>query len=512
MLMKKYSFFSAIASVFLLFAALQSCFFVSSQDSTLSLHPFDCTSVMNKTNEWTDGYFTANWSLSLEDKKGTITGSIFLGRTDKQGSFHGILRSEKEKTLGMVTGVIYQQLILARLHLYNEKNFALLFGTIALDDSSFSAQFQSMDYGIIQICGSYTASFLPPLTGDFDIGIQSYHLVDSSREEYFTSEPEDNREMMIQIWYPTEKSTPGDIYEYMDPITFQWLKTQSPIPLFTIPSHAYQFINPHAKLNASIACTIDCYPVIIFSHGYDGVYQIYTSFIEDLVSNGFVVVSINHPYVAGITVFPDGETIEIAEVPDENTTNFFDMSLRSVIEDAQFVLDYITLLNQSEGQWKGRLNLNAVGMFGHSFGGAATSVCCVEDDRFKAGLTLDGVFYEDFITEPISDPFLMMFTRSRYFSDEGGDLMWNQLENEAYKIGINGSSHYSYTDVGLLLQHLTPLLPPHLLGFGSIHPKRMINISRNIELAFFDVYLRNAEEKNLENIFDMYNELLITKK
>ena len=136
----------------------------------------------------------------------------------------------------------------------------------------------------------------------------------------------------------------------------------------------------------------------------------------------------------------------------------------------------------------------------------------MEDDRFKAGLTLDGVFYPDFLNNDISSPMLMMFTRLRYQSDEGADFLWERLQRDAYKLGINGSAHYSYTDVGILLQHLTPLLPPNLLGFGSISPKRMVNLSRQIELAFFDVYLRNGDQNKLTNLFELYDEIMVTKK
>ena len=114
---------------------------------------------------------------------------------------------------------------------------------------------------------------------------------------------------------------------------------------------------------------------IVFVSDRDGNYEIYTSLIEDLVSDGFVVASVNHPYISGITVFPDGRAIR--------ATSIRDISLKSIIGDAKFVLDFLTKLNNTDQFFSGRFDLSKVGMFGHSFGGASTIMCLYEDSRFK---------------------------------------------------------------------------------------------------------------------------------
>ncbi len=63
--------------------------------------------------------------------------------------------------------------------------------------------------------------------------------------------------------------------------------------------------------------------------------------------------------------------------------------------DAQRALDLLVLLNSGQPvgnllgadmdftQFKGRLDLNTVGMMGHSFGGATTLQTLYDDQRFK---------------------------------------------------------------------------------------------------------------------------------
>jgi hypothetical protein len=332
------------------------------------------------------------------------------------------------------------------------------------------------------------------------------HLIDESRLEEFTPEdPDDFREMMVRLWYPIDKDIQGSSVDYMDCPTFAWLKGRSPIPLITIPNNAYLFVRPHGKNESPISQDEKMYPVIIFSPGYDGVYQIYTSLIEDIVSHGFFVASINHPYVSGITVFPDGRKIYVAPgLPG-------DLGIRSVIEDAKFVLDTITEMNSSDPDFQGRFDLSKVGMYGHSFGGASTSICCYEDERFLCGLTLDGVFYIDYIPEGIYQPFLLMIAENR-FNDENVKDMWEKLHGDAYKVQINGSTHNGFTDVGVLLSHLVPLIPPRILGFGSIEPKRHVNITRIFELAFFEVYLKGRPVEDILNLVSIFEDVQLEIK
>src|SRR6266545_2059260 len=42
----------------------------------------------------------------------------------------------------------------------------------------------------------------PPPTGPYAIGTLTYHWVDAGRPEDFTDDPNDRRELMVQIWYP----------------------------------------------------------------------------------------------------------------------------------------------------------------------------------------------------------------------------------------------------------------------------------------------------------------------
>jgi hypothetical protein len=159
-----------------------------------------------------------------------------------------------------------------------------------------------------------------------------------------------------------------------------------------------------------------------------------------------------------------------------------------VVGDVLYVLDYLETLNESDPLFHGSMDMSRIGMYGHSFGGAATLECMLLDGRIDAGLTLDGVFYRGNVSDGFTHAFCMLLAE-KSFAENTSQMLFDSIDKDVFLCTITGSTHYAYTDVGLCLNHLLPLIPPELLGFGSIEPKRMVNITRSYIRVFFQVYL-----------------------
>jgi len=475
-----------------------------------------CTTMMTvvgakKTPDWPDGVFSGIWD-EPNGTSGVFQGIVNQGRKSTVGTFAAVWNSTYGTNNGHLQGVFRGHLLIGSWVNDSTGKRTPVLGIFQYNDTNFKGRLRSSIFGMVEIAGTHDVSFLPRLTGPYGVGVRPMHLVDGSRPENFTNDSNDFREMMVQVWYPISQENLGRRALYMDPPTFLWLKGRSPVPLITIPDDAYKFVRPHERDGATIAPGM--FPVIIFSPGYDGVYQIYTSFIEDLVSHGFVVVSINHPYVSGITVFPDNRTVGLAPVPTDPAEQaaFFAKSLRVIVQDAKFVLNTTAEMNISDPEFAGHFDLAHVGIYGHSFGGANTAVCCYEDSRFLAGFTLEGVFYQNFTPGNITRPFLMMTAESRFTNDSSVQYIWDHVTADAFKVGVLGSTHYAYTDVGVLLSHLVPLIPPKILSFGIIPPKRMMNITRTYVDTFFEVYLKGTPREQLLNLSAEFPEVEIAYK
>jgi len=464
---------------------------------------FTYCSVSIDRPHWADGWF--NGTIYTGDESvGRTYGYLAIGRNPTVGRLEGDW--EFFNNSGTVSARFFGPLVIGISS--STDGTQPIIGWLTQNNSHFAVQLPSFGANApLSVRGKHYESFMPVPTGPYNIGSEIVHLIDASRAEEFTDNADDYREMMVQLWYPTNM-TQGKRAEYMDPVTFNWLKHQSPIPLFMIPNRAYTFVGTHAYLNAS--CAQGSFPILIFSHGYDGVRAIYTSLIEDLVSHGFIVAAINHPYIAGVTVFPDGRTVELAPVPEdsEQQDDYYQTAFRAVSGDIRFTLDYLTIANDSHSHLNGHLDLHRVGVYGHSFGGGATVDVCASDPRFRAGATLDGFRVGE---EQLDTPLLFMLAEGR---TNGSDIqtLWDKLTGAAYLAEIKGSAHYSYTDVGILLSHLAPLLPRSALGFGNIDAKLLVRITNDFLRTFFDVHLNGAPVSSILAVAELYEDVLFVYK
>lgn len=255
---------------------------------------------------------------------------------------------------------------------------------------------------------------LPQPSGKFPIGRQFFYWTDETRPETITDAPGDKRRLFVQIWYPAKKSAaaPADYYPNLLEVNG---KSERNDFLASVKTHAAQ--------NAGLAVSQKPFPVIVFSPGLGSSPFGYASIIENLVSHGYVVAAINHPFDSGDFKFSDGEIIRFdsekwnREVSKDYTAEqrkqFFDERRIGWAKDISFVVNQLEKLGKP---FAGRLDFANLGLFGHSFGGQAVSVACAADKRFKACANLDGlaqgsVILRDEKGAKLTQPF-MFFNKS----------------------------------------------------------------------------------------------------
>jgi dienelactone hydrolase len=100
---------------------------------------------------------------------------------------------------------------------------------------------------------------------------------------------------------------------------------------------------------------------------------------------GYIVFSLDAPRDAPVVSFPDGQLVSF--VPDSDEDYIWPR-----VADVRFLLDSLAELNES-GPFTGLLDLNRIGMFGHSRGGYLSNICAVEDSRIKAAVNMDGFLW-----------------------------------------------------------------------------------------------------------------------
>jgi predicted dienelactone hydrolase len=290
-------------------------------------------------------------------------------------------------------------------------------------------------------------------------------------------------------------------------------------------------VHGHSLRNADVASQQRSYPIAIMRAGASAEVTNYTTLAEDLASHGYVVVAFDAPYRTGRVVFPDGRVI--SRTPENNPELCFGRQdqeqclsclLAAWTADIAFVLDRLEKLNAPDprfdqsGKFTGRLNTNRVGIFGHSFGGAAAAQFCSEDPRCKAGIDVDGTLHGPVIHAGIHVPFMFLLSDHSYESDDPetakilADIqsIYDRLPSDGkLRIVIRGANHFVFTDDGALFKSRAvrwALRARHRLGIDG--PRQLAVTSYCIR-SFFDTYLKGASSAPLKISSPLYPEIQI---
>lgn len=330
-----------------------------------------------------------------------------------------------------------------------------------------------------------------PTTGPYGVGMAQAILVDESRQEAFETDGS-NREVPAYFFYPEG----GDAGEK--------------------------------------------YPLIFFSHGAFGYYQSNMSTYMELASHGYVVVSLEHPYHALYTKDTDGkiilsdqtfmqdiQRINGSEAAEEEIFEISSGWMKLRLADCDFAVDSVKEAAQrgtltacffvSEKDKEkvtaalSMIDSGKIGFMGHSLGGAAAVTIGRRREDIGAVIDFDGTMLGeieevadgvDIIREEPYDTPLLSFDseahhESRAACAEQGVSYANNVvlahAADGYSTYIAGTGHMNYTDLPLFSPFLASML-----GTGDVDAEACILKMNEITLAFFDCYLKESGEFQVE--------------
>jgi len=364
---------------------------------------------------------------------------------------------------------------------------------------------------------------LPMPTGSYRVGRASFHRIDTSRPEPFTEDPSDHRQVLFQIWYPAEP-TGGTVAPYIDPL-----------PDDEIVRSSYSFVGieqvmktrSHAFAGAKVSGARRRYPVIIFSHGLGRVSAHYTNFLENLASHGHIVVGVDSPFFSSALKLPDGRIIKNESQRNQRKGAREEEAVTQA-QDLVFVLNELERINKTDADigFAGRLDLQHVGVFGHSRGGFTAPHACLLDSRFRACLNLDGypltpAVMQQGIRQPYMHieelaPWLPLPTddelrtanqtreqanKETVDAEQQREKTFSKMSSGVYLVTVKGAMHNSFSDM--------PFIAPERYSNIEINAARALLITNAYILAFFDSYLRGRPQPLLEGNAQMFPEVTL---
>jgi dienelactone hydrolase len=248
----------------------------------------------------------------------------------------------------------------------------------------------------------YAQTVFPEVTGPYKVGHADIEMIDDSRLETLTEDPEDKRRLLVSLYYPAAVSA--------DAIPAPYVTAALGAALRVPP----QFQNQAAMGYTNVPFADGAFPVLVFSPAAGNITHYYSSLLHQVASQGYVVAAIWHTYTTRLTLFPDGTLLasNAAGSVSGDTREKQIASITSIggvwVEDQRFVLTQLTIRNDSDPLLADHLDLAKVGTFGHSLGGAVALESAYQDDRFDAALNMDGTMFGSATTAGSRVPFLFL--------------------------------------------------------------------------------------------------------
>jgi dienelactone hydrolase len=343
---------------------------------------------------------------------------------------------------------------------------------------------------------------LPAPAGPYTVGRTSFAWRDTSRLDPLAPDSTAKREMFAWAWYPADSAAGAVQAPYLPEAWLRQLRRGR-------SEQRLDRVRGHALEGAPVSNAEARFPVLIFAPGAGMQPTHYTALAEEVASHGYVVIAVTHPYSTPAVVFPDGRVLR----REQSRVPFSFVAMVPVFgADLVSTLDHVVAEHARGDAFFARLDTARVGVFGHSFGGAAAAEACRRDRRLRAGMDLDGSVFGDAMTNGVPQPFLLMMAgvdwwdrirgeEPRFYPDRDQGYLHERMlfdrSPTAYYVTVPGLSHMNFADQAFFFDAREGLM--ETVGMRIDGPRTHELASRYIR-AFFGRYLRGVEspERELE--------------
>ncbi|WP_433337054.1 alpha/beta hydrolase family protein [Spirillospora sp. CA-294931] len=360
---------------------------------------------------------------------------------------------------------------------------------------------------------------LPRPSGPQAIGTTELHLVDAAREDPWVAGK--RRELMISVWYPA-RDQGGPRAPYLRPAAARAIDAAGALGIFKPGQVDWAGARTHAGEGVAADARRGPRPVVLYSPGFGVPRALGTGLAENLVSQGYVVVTMDHTFETTPVEFPGGR-VEGQRLPPQGPERL-KKALATRVQDTRFILDRLDALRaganpDAEGRHLPRglgrtLDLTRVGMAGHSAGGIQAAETMRLDRRVDSGIDMDGTMaYSDkeFVQvagEGLARPFMLMGAAiggkpQTHLTNPSWGSFWDRSTGFKRDLNLPEGGHYSYTDLQTVLPELDEKLDipaaQRAAFIGTIDvPGRAARSVNAYVTAFFDRSLRGRPGRPLD--------------
>ena len=404
----------------------------------------------------------------------------------------------------------------------------------------------------------------PAVTGPHAVGSAEFEVTDHLRSAQYAPTPTPFRRIFVRAWYPASGSGQSAPRPYFSEPEALVLPGQL-LGAMQLPPDALRgctSLNTNSHADATPAG--GSFPVIGFNHGYTSYPAQQTALFEHLAANGYVVLSVGHPYESGGIVYPNGDAITMSPLIAEDMMRYaantasmtvhYPPSLADALDafpvyiralrgtslgqlaqvwqsDVQFVLDRLEAKDVPEAAAgvADAIDHGSRGYMGMSYGGYIAAMLAQGDRRARAAINLDGGYWTgELIDADVRTPFLMLNSDPTvvmaampedfnvYRGDYGsgaptaGDLAYERLatagmRDDVHRIMIPGIQHVGISDFPEILGEPAAAA---MLGEPGI-TAQLTAIQNDLVLGFLDRYVKGVATDYPGDVLARYPELMV---
>jgi hypothetical protein len=337
-----------------------------------------------------------------------------------------------------------------------------------------------------------TLQSLPELTGPNQVGVSTFFWVDEQRPETATSDPNDFRQIIVQLFYPAirDRSVPPLAYvpELSQMRAGLSVDTRQEVRKIGQDLERFRCVTTQAFADLRVSGVQKSYPILIFSPGGNMSRHWHTAQAEEWASHGYVVAVLSHAY-SGMDVFPSGGMLMSSDVwraskgaTPEEEARLDDALSDGLAGDARFALSRIEQIQSGAipHPLNGHIDLGKAALLGHSRGGKTVGRACADDTRFKACVTFDNIAPARERKTGIHTPHLVIRTPWAALREKELDQYLALNPAGAFDIALTAANHFTFSD-------LTLIDPEHYPSQGDA--KKLWALSNTLTLSFLEATL-----------------------
>jgi pimeloyl-ACP methyl ester carboxylesterase len=299
---------------------------------------------------------------------------------------------------------------------------------------------------------------LPRPEGKYGTGSSQAMLVDRSRRDPFAAAAgiKQDRRLMVSSFHPVAlREQCLDLPSpYMPATTASFLDAE--YGAYGIPNNTFaSFDLIQCKPRGRLSVKNKIFPTVLFSPGLGNSRLLYSAMAQSLASEGFNVITIDHPYDADIVEFEDGSTILAAEI-DSDEQIVATLGVR--VQDVSFVIDQLQAKDTKQKLFGGRPcgKEEQYTIFGHSLGGATAAAATLVDKRLNGAINLDGTFFGALLSKGAAKPLMIVSHDGKNLTtDDSWSSAWNVTQRVTkVAVTMSDTAHGSYSDLPLIADAL----------------------------------------------------------